>query len=236
MRKNYRQNIDSLIKKDDLEGLLEISAQFHGHICSYSAYGVKAAHYGMKKMGTTNTGMEEIIAIVETNNCFSDGVQAISGCTFGNNSLIFKDLGKTAVTFTQRDEKNGIRISLKEEFKNSRQEVYPEAYKLFEKIVKNREEVSESERDRFFKLFEEMAIKELGIPAVEMFKIEEKMVEVPEFAPIYSSALCKQCGESIMETRARINEGEAICLECSGQQYFVLDGSGIKVLTGKDIR
>ncbi|MCL4502615.1 MAG: FmdE family protein [Deltaproteobacteria bacterium] len=39
-----------------------------------------------------------MVAIVECNNCFTDGIQAVTGCTFGNNALIFQDLGKTAVT------------------------------------------------------------------------------------------------------------------------------------------
>ena len=55
--------------------------------------------------------MEELIAIVETNNCFSDGVQVVTGCTFGNNGLIYKDLGKTAVTVAKRDG-TAIRIVL----------------------------------------------------------------------------------------------------------------------------
>ncbi len=229
MKKNYRKNIDKLIKKNDLRGLLEISAQFHGHICSNSAYGVKAACYAMRKMGTGNTGMEEILAIVETNNCFSDGIQAISGCTFGNNSLIFKDLGKTAVTFLKRDIKKGLRISLKRDFQDTRKKAYPEAFELFKKIVKERQKVSQKEKDKFYSLFEEMALKELEVPIKEMFDIKEKEILTPEFAPIHESVNCSVCGENIMESRATVVRGENVCLECAGKQYFFLDGSGIKV-------
>src|SRR5664280_2902492 len=50
-----------------------------------------------------NTGMEEVVAIVECNNCFTDGIQVVTGCTFGNNALIYKDLSKTAVTVARRE-------------------------------------------------------------------------------------------------------------------------------------
>ncbi|TDA26121.1 MAG: hypothetical protein DSO01_06175 [Archaeoglobi archaeon] len=42
---------------------------------------------------------EEILAIVECNNCLTDGVQVATGCTLGNNSLIYLDLGKNALTY-----------------------------------------------------------------------------------------------------------------------------------------
>jgi len=31
--------------------------------------------------------MENLMAVVEINTCFADGVQAVSGCTLGNNAL-----------------------------------------------------------------------------------------------------------------------------------------------------
>ncbi|MDZ7838898.1 MAG: FmdE family protein [Actinomycetota bacterium] len=104
----YRDKIDEFIRESNLEGLLLKSAEFHGHICSFSAYGVKAGYYAMKKLALNNEGMEEVLAIVETNNCFSDGIQLVTGCTFGNNALIFNDLGKTAVTVINRASGNRL--------------------------------------------------------------------------------------------------------------------------------
>jgi len=98
LKENPREEIEKLIQKGDLEALLRKAAELHGHFCSYLTYGVKAGYIAVKEMGLKNAGMEEIVAIVETNNCFSDGIQIITGCTFGNNALIYKDVGKTAVT------------------------------------------------------------------------------------------------------------------------------------------
>jgi len=103
MNESPREEIERLIRKGDLEALLRKAAEIHGHFCSYLACGVKAGYIAVKELGIESTGMEEVIAIVETNNCFSDGVQIITGCTFGNNGLIYKDFGKTAVTAAKRD-------------------------------------------------------------------------------------------------------------------------------------
>jgi formylmethanofuran dehydrogenase subunit E len=68
--------------------LLKKSGELHGHFCNYLSYGIIAGVYALKKLGVSHTGMEELIAITETNNCFSDGIQMVTGCTFGNNALI----------------------------------------------------------------------------------------------------------------------------------------------------
>jgi formylmethanofuran dehydrogenase subunit E len=225
----YRDEINSLIAKDDLEGLLKKSAEFHGHICSFSAYGVKAGYYAMKKLALTSQGMEEVLAIVETNNCFSDGIQVTTGCTFGNNGLIFYDKGKTAVSIINRKSRDAIRLSLKKDFLDSRKGVYPLVSGLFERIVARREKVSSSERQKFFKLSEEMAISELGVPETEMFDIRRSRVKPPEYAPIYDSVTCSVCGESVMESRARIKEGRPACVTCQNDWFFYMDGYGIGI-------
>jgi formylmethanofuran dehydrogenase subunit E len=96
----------------------------------------------MRELGIRNVGMEELVAIVETNNCFSDGIQLVTGCTFGNNGLIYRDYGKTAVTVARRDGAT-IRIALKPDFDDSVAEKYPDANALFDKIVVRREEATE---------------------------------------------------------------------------------------------
>ncbi len=79
------------------------AGELHGHFCPYVALGVRAGHTALKTLGIErNLGMEEVIAIVEANNCFSDGIQMTTGCSFANNALIYHDLGKTAVTVAKR--------------------------------------------------------------------------------------------------------------------------------------
>jgi len=229
----YRDDIGNLIIKGDLKRLLKKSAEFHGHICSYSAYGVKAGCYAMKELTVSNTGMEEVIAILETNNCFSDGIQVVTGCTFGNNALIFNDIGKTAATIINRASKESIRLALKKDFCDSRKEIYPKVFDFFERIVTKRQQVSDAERKEFSKLSEKMAVSELSVPETEMFDIKREKITPPHYAPIYDSVICSMCGESVMESKARIREGKPICIACSGEWHFYMDGYGISYIKWK---
>jgi formylmethanofuran dehydrogenase subunit E len=222
----FRGEIESLIKGGDLNGLLRKAGELHGHWCNYLTYGVKAGYYAIKEMGITNTGMEEIIAIVETNNCFSDGVQVVTGCSFGNNSLIYRDWGKTAVTVSRRDGQ-ALRIALDPAFEDSRGSEYPRAYELFYKIVARREHAEPEEYAEMMQLFSELSVKELSVPFDKMFLLTKMTIDIPEYAPIFDSKRCSVCGENVMATRIVEKEGKYFCLGCSGAKYNMLSGGGI---------
>ncbi|MCD6510930.1 MAG: TraR/DksA C4-type zinc finger protein [Thermoprotei archaeon] len=225
---SLRRDIEEMIKRGDLKGLLYKAGELHGHLCPYLAYGVMAGYIAVRELKVRNTGMEELIAIVEANNCFCDGIQVVTGCTFGNNALIFKDLGKTAVTVARRDG-TAIRIVLNPDFEESRVKEYPEAYELWNKIVVRREKVTEEEQRKLMKLFAEISIKELNQPLDKVFKIEHLKIKVPEYAPIFTSVRCSICGEKIMEPKARVKDGKPVCIKCAKEAYYVLNGSGISV-------
>ncbi len=114
-----RRPIENMIANGDLEGLLRLAETLHGHLCPFVSLGVKAGQYAMAHLQRHNTGMEEIVAIVECNNCFTDGVQIVTGCTFGNNALIFRDLGKTAVTVAVRDSGEAIRLVVTPDYRGA---------------------------------------------------------------------------------------------------------------------
>ncbi|MGQ9744389.1 MAG: FmdE family protein [Candidatus Bathycorpusculaceae bacterium] len=226
MRNSLRNEIQRLIETGNLEGLLKKAGELHGHLCSYLTYGVIAGYIAVHELGVKSTGMEEVIAIVETNNCFSDGIQMVTGCSFGNNALIYRDLGKTAVTVAKRDG-TAIRIALDPDFEDSREEEYPEAHDLWNKIIARREKATPEEQERMMQLFAKMSINELRKPADKMFRIKRMKIKVPEYAPIFASVRCSICGEKVIETRVRLKEGKVVCIDCAGGEHYVLAGRGI---------
>jgi formylmethanofuran dehydrogenase subunit E len=223
---NPRQEIEKAVADGDLQKLLRISGLLHGHYCPGSAIGVKAAARAVKELGGKSTGMEEIVAIVETNSCFSDGVQMVTGCSFGNNALIYRDYGKTAFTLAKRTGE-GIRISAN--FSRVNQERSPEAAELWENVVVKRNG-TETESKRLNELWQELSFKVLEIPDDELLVIKQVNVIVPAYARIFASVNCSVCSESIMEPRARVKDGKSICLPCSGQSYYQLAGDGISII------
>jgi formylmethanofuran dehydrogenase subunit E len=225
IKENPREEIEKLIQKGDLETLLRKAAELHGHFCSYLAYGVKAGYIAIKELGIKTTGMEEAIAVVETNNCFSDGIQITTGCTFGNNALIYKDVGKTAVTVAKRDG-TALRITLDPIYEKSIEKEYAEANGLWEKILVKREKATREEHSRMMQLFAEMAFKELKKPADKMFKITRMKIDTPEYAPIFNSVICPVCGEKTYKPVT--HNKKLVCVNCAGVNHYLLDGSGIQ--------
>ncbi len=221
-----RKAVEAMIRSGDLEGLLRQAEAIHGHLCPFVSLGVKAGQYAMKHLDMGSTGMEEVVAIVECNNCFTDGIQVVTGCTFGNNALIYKDLGKTAVTVARRADGKAVRLAVQPDYRERLFAKYPAAGPLFEKVVVRREATPE-DLHRFQHVWEGMAKRELAAPLEEQLSIRELTIVVPEYARIYSSVICQCCGEAVMEPKARLKDGRPICLACAGEEYGYLTGQGI---------
>jgi formylmethanofuran dehydrogenase subunit E len=229
-KNNPRAIIENLIAAGDLAGLMNRAAEIHGHYCPGLALGVKAAYIAGKRLGLVHSdGMEEIMAVVECNNCFVDGIQAISGCTLGNNALIYKDFGKTAVTFYRRGDKTGLRIAANGSSKRKKQDDQQEeeARNLFDKAVKKREKLTPEESEQFKALWGEATYQVLERPEDEIFTIETVDVPQIEYAPIYNSINCSICGERVMETRIRMKNNAPVCIACGGDDYWMVAGRGI---------
>ncbi len=180
----------------------------------------------VKDLKNPRQEIEKAVAIVETNSCFADGVQMVTGCSFGNNALIYRDYGKTAFTLA-KSTGEGIRISAL--FDRVMKERSPEAAELWEKVVVKRSG-SEEESKRFTNLWAELSFRVLEFPDDELLVIKKVNIDVPAYAGIFDSVKCSVCGESIMEPRARVKDGKPVCLPCSGNGYYQLAGDGISVV------
>lgn len=225
-----RAPIEEMIREGDLEGLLKKAGELHGHFCPYLALGVRASHTALRTLVIErNLGMEEVVAIVETNNCFSDGIQVATGCTFANNALIYRDLGKTAVTIATRDG-TAVRVALRADYSEGFEAPYPEAAALFARIVRDRQQPTPEEQTRLMELWAETSAAQLDVPVEELFTVQPQQIEVPAYAPIFASATCAVCGESLMESRARLVDGQPAGLACASAATFQFDGSGIRVV------
>ncbi len=221
-----RIDIRNDIHTNRTESLMIKAGQMHGHFCPGLAMGIMAATYAMNRMEAESDGMEDLLAITETNNCFSDGIQFVTGCTFGNNSLIYKDFGKTAFTLTKRDGK-GIRLCAKPESQQVIRDAFPDFQNLYKKVVEEQNHEPELVAE-FRKTAGKRAFGTLSIDLEKLFKIEEVQVEIPEYAKIVDSYNCDLCGESTMINRTRkTQDGKQMCLQCGSFEFGVLSGNGI---------
>ena len=225
-KKTPRYQINKLIEYQNFYDLLLKAGELHGHYCPFLALGVLAAGDALNRLAAENDGMEDLIAVVETNSCFSDGIQYTAGTTFGNNSLIYRDFGKTAVTFVNRNEPTkNLRYYLKNNDFISRE--YPKADKLFKKVIAERKG-TKKEQQKMKELWQEIAFEIIEVETEKFFKIEEDIkIEIPDYAPIFDDHYCSQCGEKIMAVKAVEKDAEVFCKDCAQSKYYQLDGRGI---------
>ncbi len=274
LKSNPRIAIQKHIMAGDTEKLLILAAQIHGHYCPGLAMGVMAAVHAMKELQSGNhypngnqtsidssgndgpctftdsDGLEDLLAIVETNNCFSDGVQLVTGCSFGNNSLIYHDLGKTAFTLTRRDG-NGIRVISRPDSQSYIRSAFPDFNERYKRVVSDQVR-DESEVAAYKKSGVERSFGTLSLDFERIFDTKRVTVSIPDYAPTYESEMCAHCGESVMSLRTMdtdmsINEKTGstsfatpekglsstrkpkLCLRCAGAPFSVLDGHGIRI-------
>lgn len=186
---------------------LELAIQFHGHICPGLLIGVRAAEFAQKHLDISQDYDEELLAVVETDSCGVDAIQAILGCTFGKGNLIFNDYGKNVYTIDSRDKNRAVRIAQKYGATSFREsERFRE---LNRKQVLSEEEAAEKENLTGI-LFEKI----MTMPVENLFTWEDVELKMPGKAQIHATRQCAVCGEGVMETRTRQTETGILCIPC----------------------
>lgn len=182
--------------------------KFHGHVCPGSAIGYRVAEIAVQKLISPRAVDEELVAVVENDSCSVDAIQVVTGCTMGKGNLIFRDYGKHAYTFMNRKNGNSVRISLRK----SMESTDPRFAQARE--IAFSENATPEEKEDFKTIKNEVSNKILRAPAEDLFKVEEVEAEFPEKARIFDSVRCSRCGEMVAEHRARVEDGELVCIPC----------------------
>jgi formylmethanofuran dehydrogenase subunit E len=186
---------------------LELAIQFHGHICPGLLIGVRAAELAQEYLNISRDNDEELLAIVETDSCGVDAIQAILGCTFGKGNLVFKDYGKNVYTIVSRDKNRAVRIA---------QKFGATAFRESERFRELNRKASltddeEAEKENLIGILFE---KIMTMPLDEIFSWKDVELEIPGRAQIRSTLKCADCGEGVMESRSYETEAGTLCIPC----------------------
>ncbi len=168
----------------DTRELMKKATMFHGHICPGIAIGVLVAKYALEH-GFEHSPDEELVAVVETDNCSVDALQALLGTTYGKGNLIHKDYGKSNYNIYSRKSKKGVRLALK-------------------KTILEKKKLSRDEKIQ----------KLLGLEPENVFEIRDIEYDPPRMAQIEESVLCNICGELTMDSRMMNYQGKIMCIPC----------------------
>jgi len=168
----------------EAKDLMEKAARFHGHICPGLAIGVLAVKY-LLEHDFNYSPNEEVVAVVENDNCSVDAIQVLLGTTFGKGNLIHQDYGKSNYFFYNRETQKALKLSL-----NSN---------IFEK-----KKLSKHERVKYL----------LDSKPEKIFTIYEIEFSPPSLAEIEDSIPCDICGEPTMNSRLMFYKNSSMCIPC----------------------
>jgi len=218
MEEYINKRLKGLEVGEEIREWLERAVEFHGHLCGGLIIGVRMGLLGLKELGARRARGEELVAIVENDTCAADGIQVVTGCTFGKGNFVFKDWGKIAATFYNRNSKRAVRISISPQAREKMREFR----ETLQKLIKEKENLP------FEELFEEVRRelsgsnleKKMERSLIEMeddklFDVREVEIEAPAKARMFASVICEECGEAVMEPRARLKLGKVVCIPCS---------------------
>ncbi|HEX8967157.1 MAG TPA: FmdE family protein, partial [Chloroflexota bacterium] len=91
--------------------VIEQLAQLHPRVCPRQVLGARIGQRAGDLLGLALPRSDKrLVAIVEMDGCFADGVSVATGCWLGRRTLRMVDYGKVAATFIDRRTGRGVRI------------------------------------------------------------------------------------------------------------------------------
>ena len=195
------------MERADVAALTERARDFHSHMCPGLAIGIQAARIGIAVCGHDSD--EDVVAVVETDMCAVDAIQALMGCTFGKGNLVHRDYGKAAFTFFRRRDGESVRLLVR-----------PDLHVLIDpEFAAARERLIAAPDDAQAKailpeLAARCAARMLARDPEELFSRTTPQTPTPRRAAILSSLTCDRCGETMMESRSRRFAGRTLCIPC----------------------
>ena len=173
------------------------------------------------------------MAVVEVNACFRPtGVQAVTGCTLGNNALVFRDLGRLAVTLARRGRETGVRIRVAPDFRGYVERAAPQFYPLLDKVIVKRVGTAD-DLNAFRQQARRAAFSLIEEPWDHLVIVEQVCPILPSRAPITPSVFCPKCGEETMGTKiVATGHHKGLCFMCGNHPFNEVQGQGIVTVSG----
>ncbi len=189
----------------------EKTVEFHGHSCPGLAVGYRVATIALNKLTEARALDEELVAIVENDACGVDAIMFLTGCTLGKGNLFFQDYGKQVYTIGSRVSNQAWRISVNGKIWGNSD---PNMTALRQKVFCGC--ATEEEKKEFKAIHNQRTNYIMDLPEDDLCRVTKIDIKFPEHARIFNSVVCSACGEPVMETRARLKDGQTVCIPCGG--------------------
>lgn len=191
---------------------LEFGQRFHGHKCPAMPLGLRAGAAAMNALGVERASDGQVVAILDLGEdhcatCFADGIQVITGCTFGKGNIKRTHKGKWSVTLVDKKKRKAVRVT-------------PKA-----------EAMAANKKSPFFKEYRQKGIPASAVPADIADPLVEKVMNQPVEALInisdvfdyeykdaphsFDSFVCDECGEMVVMQYGRVKGEKKVCMDCA---------------------
>lgn len=192
--------------------LLETGQKFHGHKCPAMPMGLRAGEAAMKALGAERATDGQLLTLIEIGDdhcatCFADGVQLITGCTFGKGNIKKLDYGKWGVTLVDKKRQKAVRV------------------------VPRAEAMQANKATEFFQSYRMKGVPASQVPTEVVQPLIEKVLNAPEemllkvsdvfdypyteAKPSFDSFVCQACGEMVVERYGRLKGDKKVCIPCA---------------------
>jgi len=191
---------------------LGFGQKFHGHKCPAMPNGLRVGAAAMNALGVNRTGDSALVAMLDLGEdhcatCFADGVQVITGCTFGKGNIKKTHKGKWALTLIDKKSSKAVRVTPKAKVMLANKET--EFFKEYrEKGVPPTQVPDE--------VVEPLVQKVMGAPAEMIMDISDVFdFDWNDPPHSFDGFVCDDCGEMVVEKYGRIKGDKHVCIDCT---------------------
>ncbi len=183
----------------------------HGHKCPAMPRGLRAGAAAMNKLGVERSQDKTLLALVELGDdhcahCFGDGVQMITGCTFGKGNLRQLGYGKFGLTLVDKTTGRAVRVVPRAEaLMQTRQTPFFQEYRM-KGVPLSRVPA---------RVVDPLIEQVLGAPEQQQLIVSEVFdYRVESRSESFDAFVCDRCGEMVVETYGRVVGDRKVCIPC----------------------
>jgi formylmethanofuran dehydrogenase subunit E len=195
----------------DAREFLKAGQQLHGHKCPAMPLGLRVGAAAMNALAVARARDKELLAELELGDdhcahCFADGVQMITGCTFGKGNIRKAGYGKFGLTLTEQATGRSVRV------------------------VPRADAQLASRRSPYFQEYRSRGIPASRVPAEVVEPLIEQVMNAPQerlltVGPEFkigvgsrpealAVAVCEACGDLVVERYLRTDGARQVCIPC----------------------
>jgi formylmethanofuran dehydrogenase subunit E len=197
----------------ELQTALSISSIDHRHLCPRQVLGVRIGLLAGRLLGIDLPQNDKrLLAIVETDGCFVDGVMAASGCKLGRRTMRIEDHGKVAAVFADTRSGKAVRIVPRVEARRTAEVYAPAAANKWEAQLLGYQIMPDDLLLRWTPIRLRTAVEAIVSRAGR-------------------KVICVECGEEVLNEREVWRAESPLCRACAGGAYY-LQEDAIGVVVG----